>query len=262
MTERNFRGDVADFYVTFRRGFPDHVLDHLMTDLHLAADDKVLDLGCGTGQLAVPLAKRLRAVIGLDPEPDMLAHAMTSAQNREVTNVAWMQGTDADLPALRAVLGEESLGAITVATAIHFMDQPQLFANAANLLRSGGAITVIANGTPLWLHDTDWSRAVKRSLEEWLGTAGNNHCGTDEEARARYAEQMRLAGLDVSESVVEYSEPLSMEFLIGNLFSAMGDRLPGTADRLVLAEKIRRQLGSDLDVTEHIRVAALIGRKS
>lgn len=261
MTERNFQGDVADFYVTFRRGFPDHVVDHLMTDLQLTPDDKVLDLGCGTGQLAIPLAKRLRAVIGLDPEPDMLAHAMASAQNREVTNVAWMQGTDADLPALRAMLGEESLGAITVATAIHFMDQPQLFANAGSLLRSGGAITVIANGTPLWLHDTDWSRAVKRSMEDWLGTSIDNHCGTDEEARSGYADLMRAAGLDVSESVVEYSEPLSLEFLIGNVFSAMGEGLPGTAERLVLAEKIRRQLGSELDVTEHLRVAALIGRK-
>lgn len=261
MNAREFSGDVADLYAQFRRGFPDHVVDKLAADLQLTEDHRVLDLGCGTGQLAAPLAHRVRAVIGLDPEPDMLAHAIATAREQKLDNITWMLGTDADLPALETVLGPESLAAITTATAVHLMDETQLFRRAARLLKPSGAIAVIANGTPLWLHDTDWSRAVKETLEEWLGTPGNNHCSTDAETRSALAERMREAQLDVSETVVEYTVPLSLEFLIGNIFSALGERLPSTADRLVLAEKIRRRMGTVLDVEEHVRVAALIGRK-
>jgi trans-aconitate methyltransferase len=41
----------------------------------LNAQDMVVDLGCGTGQLTLPIAHRVRAVIGMDPEPDMLRRA-------------------------------------------------------------------------------------------------------------------------------------------------------------------------------------------
>lgn len=41
-----------------------------------------MDLGCGTGQLALLMAGRVRAVIGVDPEPDMLQRARQAAGER------------------------------------------------------------------------------------------------------------------------------------------------------------------------------------
>ena len=67
-----FSGEVADYYAKYRRGYPPQVLDALQAAFGLDTDDVVLDLGCGTGQLTVPLASRFRSVIGMDPEPDML----------------------------------------------------------------------------------------------------------------------------------------------------------------------------------------------
>jgi len=60
-----FGGEVAEFYARFRRGYPAAVLDAVVAAFRLAADDVVVDLGCGTGQLALPLAGRVRAV-GMD----------------------------------------------------------------------------------------------------------------------------------------------------------------------------------------------------
>src|SRR5580658_1693830 len=95
-----FRGEVADFYHRYRHGYPDAVLDALTGAFGLTGQDVVVDLGCGTGQLTLPLAARVRAVVGIDPEPDMLRRARQAAGERDVQNVTWMIGADTDVPAL------------------------------------------------------------------------------------------------------------------------------------------------------------------
>lgn len=56
----------------------------------------VLDLGCGTGALALRLAADGHAVTGLDPAAAMLA----VARDRDAgSRVSWLQGCAADLPA-------------------------------------------------------------------------------------------------------------------------------------------------------------------
>jgi SAM-dependent methyltransferase len=67
-----FGGEVAGFYHQYRRGYPSAVIDTLIDAFSLTSDDVVIDLGCGTGQLTLPIARRVRAVAGVDPEPDML----------------------------------------------------------------------------------------------------------------------------------------------------------------------------------------------
>jgi SAM-dependent methyltransferase len=64
-----FSGEVADLYHRYRHGYPDAVIDELTGAFGLTGQDVVVDLGCGTGQLALPMARRVRAVVGVDPEP-------------------------------------------------------------------------------------------------------------------------------------------------------------------------------------------------
>lgn len=77
-----FSGDAAAYYARYRRGYPDSFVDALVHALTLSRASTIIDLGCGTGQLALPLAIRVGRVIGVDPEPDMLSHARAAAWNR------------------------------------------------------------------------------------------------------------------------------------------------------------------------------------
>jgi SAM-dependent methyltransferase len=153
-----FWGEIADLYHRYRHGYPDAVLDAVAGMFGLTADDLVVDVGCGTGQLTLPMAPRVGAVIGVDPQPDMLQRARLAARDAGVANAVWMLGADADLPAVGALLAGRSVGAVTVGQALHWMDHQALFSDAMPLLRPGGGIAVVTNGTPLWLQDTDWSR--------------------------------------------------------------------------------------------------------
>ncbi len=164
-----FRGEVADFYHRYRRGYPQPVIDSLVEVFELTEDDTVVDLGCGTGQLALPIAERVRAVTGVDPEPDMPRHARRAASERGVTNVNWMIGAGTDMPALNALLGDQAVGAVTIGQALHWMSHEELFRALIPLTRPGGGVAVVANGTPLWLQDTAWSQALRGCLERWWG---------------------------------------------------------------------------------------------
>jgi SAM-dependent methyltransferase len=95
-----FGGEVADLYHRYRHGYPSAAIDMLAETFGLNAQDMVVDVGCGTGQLTLPIARRVRAVIGMDPEPDMLRRARRAARNAQVSNVCWMLDADTDVPAL------------------------------------------------------------------------------------------------------------------------------------------------------------------
>ena len=58
-----FSGEVVDFYANYRRGYEPEVIDCLTQTFGLDSHGIVLDLGCGTGHLAIPSAARSRAVV-------------------------------------------------------------------------------------------------------------------------------------------------------------------------------------------------------
>ncbi|MGH2632312.1 MAG: class I SAM-dependent methyltransferase [Tepidiformaceae bacterium] len=59
-------------------------------------DRPVLEVGCGTGRIAVELAKAGHAVVGLDPSREMLARARTRCDEFGL-DVEWHEGTLLDL---------------------------------------------------------------------------------------------------------------------------------------------------------------------
>ncbi|MFI7079555.1 class I SAM-dependent methyltransferase [Micromonospora sp. NPDC049903] len=256
-----FGGEVARLYQRYRRGYPPAVFDVLATTFGLTPQDVVVDLGCGTGQLTLPIAARVRAVVGIDPEPDMLVLARRAAEDQRVDNVSWLLGADSDLPALGRLFGDGSVGAVTVGQALHWMAHEDVFAGLRPLLRPGGGVAVVANGTPLWLQDTSWSRALRACLERWRGTELSRSCGTDTDSRRRYADALTRHGYHVTETVVEYTDEIDLDALLGGVYSSFPvDALPPVEQRTELSTMIRDALGPATRFREHVRVCVLTGR--
>ena len=256
-----FRGEVADLYHRYRRGYPPRVIDGLVAAFGLTGDDVVVDLGCGTGQLAIPLARHVRSVVGLDPEGDMLARACAAADGEAVQNICWMLGSDADVPSLRRLLGEGSVGAVCIGQALHWMDHERLFPALRPLVRAGGGVAVVTNGLPLWLQDSPWSDALRAFLQDWLGSPLVRSCGTDEASQSAYRSSLTEAGFVVTDSRVEYSDELSLEQVIGGVYSALPvDRLPSPEGRAEFADRVAAALEGHAPFVEQVPVAMLIGR--
>jgi len=259
--ELGFSGDVAEFYQRYRHGYPAAAIDVLTDAFQLSPEDLVVDLGCGTGQLTLPIATKVRGVIGVDPEPDMLIRARQAADEANITNVSWMLGTDTDLPALGRLFADRPIGAVTIAQALHWMPHEELFRSSLSLVRAGGGVAVVTNGVPLWLQDTDWSRALRGCLEQWLRQPLTSACGTDQQSQRRYHEALSRLGCDVLSTSIEYALELSLDDIVGGVFSALPvDRLPAPEARPAFFDRVREALGPQERFSEQVRVAILAGR--
>jgi hypothetical protein len=132
------------------------------------------------------------------------------------------------------------------------MDRDALFRAARPLLRDGGGIAIVTNGAPLWLQDTDWSRAVNETLAEWVGHPVDDACQTDDAGRARNRAAFNHAGYRVVEHRIDYAAELSFDQLVGGLLSAMPPTGPSRRD--ALAARLSERLGGRDRFTEHVTV--------
>jgi SAM-dependent methyltransferase len=261
----DFAGSTAEAYRRFRRDVPARVLDQLLIHLGLDPADRAIDLGAGTGQVAVPLAGRLAGVLALDPEPDILVQLRRRAEDEQLTNLVCALAADADLPALARATGQAGFGLLTVANALHWMDPAVVFTAAKLLLRPGGGIAVITHGRPLWLGERDWTRALRGYLEDWFGPVRGD-CGTDEQTRSQRRRLLEQAGFaDVAVLEHHFTVPVDADFVIGHLYSTLPPgRLPDDRrDQFAIGVRavLRARAVSGDRLIEDVPVDVLVGRR-
>ncbi len=149
-------------YARYRPGYPRDVVDDLIQRLGLDGTGRLLDLGCGAGQLTLPLADHVVEAVGMDDEPGMLAEASRQAQDAAVTNVSWIHGSSAGLP---GDLGHFTL--VTMGRSFHWMDREHVLAALDDIVDGDGSL-VIANDTNLLLPTTPWQRAIQEVQRRFL----------------------------------------------------------------------------------------------
>jgi ubiquinone/menaquinone biosynthesis C-methylase UbiE len=106
-----------------------------VTRARMRPTDVVLDVGCGTGSLALRLAPGAAAIHGLDISSEMIRIARSKAEAAAVTNVNFHLGT---LDAIET-FEPESLDGVCAYSLLHLVDGlPATLARIHGLLRPGG----------------------------------------------------------------------------------------------------------------------------
>jgi ubiquinone/menaquinone biosynthesis C-methylase UbiE len=159
---RGLFAGTAWHYARYRPGYPLAFLDDLIKRLRLDGTGRLLDVGCGTGQLTLPLAAHVAEAVGLDPEPDMLTEAARQAREATLTNVTWIQGNSADLP-----VDHGRFRLVTMGRSFHWMDREQVLTALAEMVDDDGNL-VIANDSNLVLPSTPWQQAVGEVQRRFL----------------------------------------------------------------------------------------------
>jgi SAM-dependent methyltransferase len=149
-------------YARYRPGYPQAFFGDLARQFRLDGTGRLLDLGCGTGQLTLPLAEHFAEAIGMDPEPEMLAEAAGQARATNIANVTWAQGSSTDLP---GDLGRFRL--VTMGRSFHWMDREQVLAVLDDMVDDDGGI-VLANDSCLVRPTTAWQQAIEEIQRRFL----------------------------------------------------------------------------------------------
>ena len=137
MTDPQFWNALADNYAAKPVDDPDAFERRIdITRGKLTPDAVLLDIGCGTGSLALRLASHAREVHRLDFSSEMVRHARTKAADGRVDNAHFHVGRfDSDFTAF----GPESLDVLCCYSLLHLVeDRPALLADAFRRLRPGG----------------------------------------------------------------------------------------------------------------------------
>ena len=130
--------ELAPFYDALRplRGHDRARLDAMLTGLSLGHQDLVVEVGCGTGRLTIPLAEMTDArVMGVDAEARMIEVARRKDQSGRIR---WEQGT-----AYRIPVGDGAAALVLMGMVVHLLKQrARAFREARRVLRPNGRLVI------------------------------------------------------------------------------------------------------------------------
>ena len=154
-----YEGTAAD-YDRFRLGYPASLLEDLRARAGFDGD-RLLDLACGTGQIAFALADDAADVWAVDQETASIAFAAAKAERLGVTNIRWIAASAEEVP----LEGEFDL--VAIGSAFHRLDREAVTGRLVPHLAGDGCIALLWGGSP---NDGDltWQRTLEAVFQHWM----------------------------------------------------------------------------------------------
>lgn len=159
----------AGYYDRYRLPYPEAMLTDLIQGAQVSGRGRLLDLACGTGQLAFPLRRWFSQVWAVDQEPDMVEVVRAKAAAQRAADV---RPIVSDAETLDAEPGCFELAVI--GNAFHRLNRDLVAGRILGWLRPGGCVAVCWSSVP-WIGEKDWQRALASTLDRWKAALGAEH---------------------------------------------------------------------------------------
>ncbi|KAG0066670.1 hypothetical protein BGZ90_001303 [Linnemannia elongata] len=141
-------------YQSFRPGYNNNFFKMVYNyhAKHNGHFDTAVDVGTGTGQVAVVLAEKFKQVHGVDASATMLSNAI------QKPNVAYHVAKGEDL----GVIPTSSVDVLTVAQAMHWFHHPTFFSEVKRVLKPRGTFAAVGYSFVIF---EDYPRATRKIYE-------------------------------------------------------------------------------------------------
>jgi ubiquinone/menaquinone biosynthesis C-methylase UbiE len=156
----------------------DEAIRRLLAAANVTPLDVVLDVACGTGQVAVAFARVAKHVTGIDLTPAMIYRAQALQAAARLDNVRWLVGTVDQLPFAAA-----SFSVVNCRYAFHHMvDPPKAVAEMSRVCLPGGRVLLVdvittserAEAYDRWERLRDPSHVQALTVNKLVGLAKDN----------------------------------------------------------------------------------------
>lgn len=246
---RRFR-TAAAHYLAGRPPYPAELIRRVAESCTLRATDRVMDLGCGPGQLARAFAPLVQHVVGIDPEPEMLRVA--AAQSSNVANITWRRASSHDLS---PDLGRFRL--VCMGRSFHWMDRAETLRRLDTIIEPDGAVVLFRDDHPQ-VSENAWY-AIYRAVLARYSADDPSRTGGRMQHRDVLLESAfsNLESISVSEKVTVTADMLIDRAL--SLSSTSRARLGGRADSMV--GDLRAVLPFGMPLHEVVESTALVARR-
>jgi SAM-dependent methyltransferase len=155
-----FAGTAND-YALYRPAYPDELLARLRLAAGTTGNGLLIDLACGPGRIAIPMAAHFRQVLAIDVEPEMIAVGQQRARRCGATNIDWRV-----MPAEQLQLPPASVELVTIGEAFHRLDQARILALVDDWLVEGGFLATLG-GEAVWSGSELWKRVLVDVANRW-----------------------------------------------------------------------------------------------
>lgn len=172
----------ATYYDRYRLPYPGAMIADLAGRAKPSGRGRLLDLACGTGQLAFPLAPWFAEVWAVDSEPDMIDRVQAKAARLgpDGAKVKGSVGVAEELGARRGFFELAVIG-----NAFHRLTRERVARRAYEWLPPGGHLALCWSFAP-WEGFAEWQIALDSLLEHWrtaLGADSRVPAGSDQAAQ-------------------------------------------------------------------------------
>jgi ubiquinone/menaquinone biosynthesis C-methylase UbiE len=159
----------AEYYDRYRLPYPEAMIEDLIARTGVSGQGRLLDLACGTGQLAFPLRRYFAEVWAVDREPDFAQMVQAKADKLGAGNI---RPVVADAETLDAEPGHFELAVI--GSAFHRLDRELVAARLLRWLRPNGCVALCwADGPQLPASGArEWQHAFAALLDRWQTALG------------------------------------------------------------------------------------------
>ncbi len=171
VTEPAFRTDLyrgtARAYDDFRLPYPAGLIADLADRTGADGTGRLLDLACGTGQVAFALVGSFAEIWAVDQEPEMIGVARRKAQYLAVmSRFRFITGAAEQLTA-----PDGHFDLVTIGNAFHRLPRTVVARSVWRWLQPGGFLALLWGGSP---HDGDeaWQHALKATMQRWQQRPG------------------------------------------------------------------------------------------
>ncbi len=215
LSREDFFKSTAPYYAKYRLSYPSELFEHLKSSFGLDASKRVLDLGCGTGQLSIALSKSVKEVIAIDTSAEMIEEGQKQAQLAAITNITWQEMT---AEAISPELGVFHLAVF--GSCFHWMDRALVLDRCYEILEADGGIAIVSGGRSIWHGKQAWEQAAVKVIQKWLGSerrAGEGTFPTDFPRHEEIVARSQFQNMTMGE--IKRSHTWTLEAFIGHLYS-------------------------------------------